>query len=442
MQKTPPTKAKLTMMVVFALSCFLLLLYVWKAFGGSSPLAAKEYELRADFNEATQLADTADVRISGVTVGRVKRTELDRDRTAVTMKIEAKYAPLPRDTQAILRQKTLLGETYVELTPGDRRSGELPDGAELPRAQVKPTVELDEVLRALDKRTRRDLQRVLGELSTALRHRGQSLNDVLGQLPAFTADTDEMLAVLDAQHRSVRRLVRDAGLVFEALGERQGELAGLVRAGDRVLATTAARDRDLAEAVRILPTTLEELRPTLASLRALAVDAGPVVRDLRPAGRALAPTLIDAAAIAPELEPLFRDVDRVTSLSRTAVPALTRVVREARPVVQILVPTLKEAYPVVEYAGLYKQEVVTAISNLAASTQASEGGGFGGDPIHYLRALVPFTSEGAVAEDQRFGTNRHNPYFVPLALLKLKDGLESFDCDNVNNPGSGEPAPP
>ena len=28
------------------------------------------------------------------------------------------YAPLPSDTRAILRQKTLLGETYVELTPG------------------------------------------------------------------------------------------------------------------------------------------------------------------------------------------------------------------------------------------------------------------------------------------------------------------------------------
>ncbi len=37
-----------------------------------------------------------------------------------------KYAPMPTDAKAILRQKTLLGETYVELTPGSRRRGRSP----------------------------------------------------------------------------------------------------------------------------------------------------------------------------------------------------------------------------------------------------------------------------------------------------------------------------
>ena len=62
--------------------------------------------------------------------------------------------------------------------------------------------------------------------------------------------------------------------------------------------------------MRILPTTLRELRPTLADLELLVDDATPVVRDLRPAARALGPTLTDAVALAPELEGLFRDVDR------------------------------------------------------------------------------------------------------------------------------------
>ena len=53
-----------------------------------------------------------------------------------------------------------------------------------------------------------------------------------------------------------------------------------------------------------------------------------------------------------------------------------------------------------------------------------------------------FTAEGAVVQDQRFGTNRHNPYLRPMGMLKLATGLESFDCQNENNPGSGQPAPP
>jgi hypothetical protein len=182
----------------------------------------------------------------------------------------------------------------------------------------------------------------------------------------------------------------------------------------------------------------------MAVVETVAGHAAPVVRELRPAARALGPTLVDAAALAPDLRGLFADLDRTTAVARTALPSLTRVVDAAHPVFRVLVPTLQQALPVVDYLGLYKQEVVTTFSNLASSTQASERPSAGADPIHYIRALVPFTSEGAVVEAQRYGTNRHNPYLLPLGLLKLQEtgSLESFDCSNTGNPGSGEPAPP
>ena len=47
--------------------------------------------------------------------------------------IDARYAPIPKDTRAILRQKTLLGETYVELSPGTASSGRVADGGDLER---------------------------------------------------------------------------------------------------------------------------------------------------------------------------------------------------------------------------------------------------------------------------------------------------------------------
>jgi phospholipid/cholesterol/gamma-HCH transport system substrate-binding protein len=444
MQKTPPTFGRLATMVVFALSCFGILLFLWKGFGGPSPLAAKQYTLVADFDEATQLSDTADVRISGVPVGRVNRTVLHGQRTRVTMQIDARYAPLPRNTRAILRQKTLLGETYVEMTPGDPASGKLPDGGMLPHGQVRKTVELDEVTRALDKRAQGDLQRFVHGLAVATGSRAPALSDSLGNLRPFASETTRMLEVLDAQHGAVRRLVHDSGVVFGALGRRQGELSGLVRSGNRVLSVTARRNRDLADVVRILPTTVSELRATMLEVETVAVHAAPVVRELRPAARALGPTLVDAAALAPDLQGLFRDLDRTTAAARTALPSLTRVVNAAHPVFRVLVPTLQQALPVVEYLGLYKQEVVTTFANLAAATQASQRPAAGQDPIHYLRALVPFTTEGLAVQAQRYGTNRHNPYLLPLGLLKLQEtgSLESFDCSNTGNPGSGEPAPP
>ena len=64
------------------------------------------------------LAPESDVRIGGVSVGKVQKLSLppEGNVTEVEIEIDPKYAPIPSDTRAILRQKTLLGETFIELT--------------------------------------------------------------------------------------------------------------------------------------------------------------------------------------------------------------------------------------------------------------------------------------------------------------------------------------
>jgi phospholipid/cholesterol/gamma-HCH transport system substrate-binding protein len=439
--KRAPSIAQISVMVIFALSCFGLLTYIWKAFGGPSPLAPKGYRVTIDFDEATQLSNTADVRISGITVGRVKTSELGGDRTRVQVEIERRYAPLPRDTRAIVRQKTLLGESYIELSPGNPDRGMLFDGSKLPRSQVVATTELDEVTRALDLQTRQDLQRFVKALA-ALEGEGGNLSAALGQLPAFASDSTTLLRTLDREHRAVRQLVRDGGAVFEALGRRQGELSGLVRAADAVLATTARRDRDFAEAVHILPTTLRELRPTLDQLRALSLEARPLVRDLRPGARALSPALRDATVLAPQAEALFGDVDRLISVSREGVPATTRIVRAAHPLFELLPPTLREAQPATDYLGLYKEDVVAQLASFSAALNATAPAQATGEQLHYLRALVPFLPEGLQTYDQRIGSNRYNPYPRPGWLRRLPEGLESYTCTHTGNPGPPQQGAP
>src|SRR3954467_14776081 len=114
MQKQAPTLGRLLVMVGFALSCFGLLLFLWLAFGARVPLKPKGYRFATSFGEATQLAKEADVRVSGVPVGKVKTIETQPDgRSEAVIEVDARYAPVAKDTKAILRQKTLLGETYV-----------------------------------------------------------------------------------------------------------------------------------------------------------------------------------------------------------------------------------------------------------------------------------------------------------------------------------------
>src|SRR5579884_3510331 len=134
MQTGSPRISRIVTMVLFALSCVGLLLFLWLSFGGTIPFKAQGYRFEVGFNNAFDLATYADVRVAGVNVGKVvsKTRSPYGNRTIVTVQMDNQFAPIRRDATAILRTKTLLGETYIELTPGSRRAPPLPDGAMLP----------------------------------------------------------------------------------------------------------------------------------------------------------------------------------------------------------------------------------------------------------------------------------------------------------------------
>src|ERR1019366_3136102 len=124
-----PSITKIASMVAFALSCVGLLLFMWLSFGGAIPFNPQGYRVRIAFPDASQLANQADVRIAGVSVGKVINKSLDPqgNRTIATIQLSNAFAPIHKDTLAILRQKTILGETYVQLSPGDPHSPMLRD---------------------------------------------------------------------------------------------------------------------------------------------------------------------------------------------------------------------------------------------------------------------------------------------------------------------------
>src|SRR5881397_3024128 len=170
MQKQAPTFGRVLVMALFALSCFGLLLFLWLSFGGSVPLKPKGYRIEVAFPEATQLGEFADVRTAGVSVGKVRSKKLDPagNRTLVDLELDRRFAPLHTDAKAILRQKTLLGETYVELTPGTKAGKAIPENGWLPDGQVKSSVQLDEIFQALDPITRRAFQNWQQDLSKGI----------------------------------------------------------------------------------------------------------------------------------------------------------------------------------------------------------------------------------------------------------------------------------
>jgi phospholipid/cholesterol/gamma-HCH transport system substrate-binding protein len=427
--KQVPSLGKILVMVGFALSCFGLLLFLWLAFGGPTPLKAKGYRFKVSFGEATQLAHEADVRISGVPVGKVKDIETNKQtgRSDATIELKPEYAPLPADAKAILRQKTLLGETYVELTPGTPKSKTVPDNGRLATGQVADTVELDEILRAFDPKTRAAFQTWIQTQAQSIDGRGQDLSDALGNLAPFAQDTTKVLEILNAQKAGVRELVRNTGEVFDALSERDGQLASLITNSNQVFATTAQRDADLQAAFKALPTFEKESSTTLKRLSRFSANANPVVTDLRPAARELSPTLVQMSRLAPDLKALFRSIDPLVAASKRGLPATTKFLDELHPLLANFDAPLKQLNPVLDGANLYKGELAAFFANSSAATQATAPVAGSAEPAHYLRTSNPLNPEMLAQYPKRLTSNRTNPYPLPGDTLSLKDGLASFE---------------
>jgi phospholipid/cholesterol/gamma-HCH transport system substrate-binding protein len=433
MQKRAPTFWQLGTIVGFALSCFIILLFLWIAFGGPTPLKAKVYTVKVPFTEAASLANQSDVRISGVSVGKVQKIELSPDgkHALATLALQNRYAPIPTNTKAILRTKTLLGETYVELSPGSPTGPKVHDGGTLPAGQVAQSTQLDEIFRTFNPKTRLAFQGWMQNAAIALRGQGESLSNAFGELEPFFTDSDKVLRILDTQSLAVHQLISNGGTVFNALSERQGQLSSLIRNSDRVFTTTARRNRQLEQTFIAFPTFLDQSRATLTRLQRFAANTDPLVRQLRPSARDLAPVVRDLGRTGTQLNGFFIGLRPVVGGARRAFPALRRLIlADLPPLLNGLPPFLKNFNPLLQAASLYKHELTAFFGNASSAINPIAAGNESGTlkDTRYLRVVSPLGPDVLAAFTNRLSNDRTNPYMQPLGHLGVgSGGMQSFE---------------
>ena len=439
MQKQAPSIAKILIAAGFALSCFGLLLFLWVSFGGPTPFKAKKYEFTVDVNEAVTLAAESDVRIGGVTVGKVAKLSLPEEGnvTEATVEVDPQFSPIPSDSRAIVRQKTLLGETFIELTGGTEEAPNLADGGHLKRSQTQEATQIDEVFRAFDPSTRKAFRVWMQDGAAGVKDRGIDLNDAFGNLGPFVTDASDILAILRKQERSLKGLVRDTGTVFEAISARDQDLSGAIVNSNTTFGALASRDRALAEVIQIFPTFNEETRLTLNRLAEFADDTRPLVQDLQPVADDLTPTFQKVRALSPDLRSLFIRLKPLLRASDTGLPALQRTLRELRPVLAALDPFLANFNPIIRYVNAYKHNVSDfLVGPPAALSGTLQPVGGEASPRHTLRQVSYLSTESLSIHPQRLSTNRGNGYVQPLSLTgpasSMNEIFPNFDCDTTD----------
>ncbi|MCW3034113.1 MAG: phospholipid/cholesterol/gamma-HCH transport system substrate-binding protein [Solirubrobacteraceae bacterium] len=447
MQKRAPTLGNILVIILFTLSCFGLLMFLWGSFGGPLPLKPKGYRMTVAFPRVLALAEESNVRISGVDVGHVISVKKGEEgRTIATIEVSSKYAPIRANMHAIIRQKTLLGETYVQLIPQANSGPYLADNGRLSNSQVEPSVTLDDILKTFDPKTRADFKIWQQALAEGINGKGEQINAAFARLEPFAEHANKLVGILATQEGAVRALVKNTGVVFNALASRDHQLEGLIVNGEHTFKAASEASQAFAAAFRALPGFERNSRKALKELDLFATDASPFLEEFRTPERKLSALLSAAKPFAPQFDKFLTSLGPLTKAARTGLPALGKSLKLTEPVLENLRPVLHNLDPFLQYTGIYVREVQAFFGNLTSASAFQSSNGDLPESVsakqHLLSTLATLNPESLAVYPGKVGTNRPNAYPLAGTYNAIPTGLPVFSTTGCSNEAPSVNGPP
>ena len=319
------------------------------AFGlGAKEDGGSGYQVRAIFDNAAYAVPGEELRVAGQKVGKIDSLGIAYERkAAVTLSVDTPgFSPFHKDAHCTIRPQSLIGEKYVECTPGSTKSPELeaiPDGQPgagnhlLPLAQTSSPVDIDLIGNINRLPYRQRFAIIINEFGTALAGRGRDLNEAIHRANPALRETDRVLNILAQQNRTLADLARDSDTVIAPLAAKRKRVSHFIVAANETGKATAERSADIERTFERFPSFLRELRPTLQALGDFSDEFTPVLADLHTA--------------APDLNRFITQLGPFSKAATTSVVSLGRATVRGRPALIRSLPLVKQLATFAKNAG-------------------------------------------------------------------------------------------
>jgi virulence factor Mce-like protein len=303
--------------LVGAVTVLIAVIAVFIAYNANSGLPfVPTYDIRAELQSGGKLVRGNEVRMGGFRVGVVDEIttatrEVAGERRAIAvvrMKLDKIVEPIARDTRMRVRPRSALGLKYVEVTPG-RSKDSLVAGDTLPLKQSSEPLELEDVFKTFDDKSRPAARAATEGFGDAFAGRGQSLNRAIEALnPFFRSLTPVMRTLADPD--------TELDEFFRQLGGAAAQAAPVARVQAQLFTDMADTFEAVGREPRALQETIEKSPPTLdVATRSFAVQE---------------PFLADFADLSARLRPAARELPQslppLNSALRVGTPVLRRSV--------------------------------------------------------------------------------------------------------------------
>jgi len=374
-----------TVLLVFLLGCGLALAWLVSGTGVKLPVVdSGEYTTSVVVDDVDNLIGAGQVQMAGIRVGTIRDVEQVDGGAKITFEVNDDVAPLHEGVNVRIGERSLVGESYLDVTDGD--GDEISSGTALPASAAQPSVQLRDVVADLDAPTRKDLGKLLRSVGASTEGTGRDVDHLLDGLGELGQEGHTALDAIAAQSADLKVLARQTTQVLDALDTGQGQLATLVSDANRITRATAGQRTSVESTMRKLPSTLDAARDATGGLSTLATALSPVASDLRASAPHLTTALRELPSTTKDLEgmlaPLSAVLDRAPKTLKR-VPTLSKDVSRISPTAR---GTLADVNPMLAYLKPYGPDLAAYFANFNAVLNYRDENG-----AYYLR-LTPLVN--------------------------------------------------
>ena len=237
-------------------------------------VAGGSYVVTADFGDSGGIFTGAEVTYRGVRVGQVSAMHLTREGVDVVLAIDKGNDTIPRESRALVGNKSAVGEQYVELQPQTNDKPYLVDGSEISQDNTEIPVSTTELLTNLDNVVNSvpqdDLRTVVAETGAAFKDSGRDLRQIIDTSNAF-------IETANANFDTTTALIRDSDVVLRTQVDKESAIRSFSRDLALFSGTLAGNDDALRRLIDNGGATATQLRTFLEDNE---VELGSLIRNL------------------------------------------------------------------------------------------------------------------------------------------------------------------
>jgi ABC-type transporter Mla subunit MlaD len=297
------------------------------------------YRVRAIFDDAGNIIPGENVKIGGVTVGKVGAvTATPQAKAAVVLNISnTGFKDFRADASCTVRPQALIGEKFVDCLPTQPRVAgtplppalkKIPNGDEgagellLPVQNTHSPVDVDLLgdISRLPERQR--LTIILNELGAGLAGRGSDLHEVIRRANPALQELDRVLQILASENKVLAKLAVDSDKALQPFAAVRGKVADFIEQANTVAQATARHRGALARNLQLFPKFLAQLGPSMERLTKLADQTTPTFEDLKVAAPGIDKAFTNLPAFSNSSTKFFTSLGATSKISG---PALTSI---------------------------------------------------------------------------------------------------------------------